>query len=173
MLNVQPQKNGDFLVTMPPPALEFLHRLPGKLRSVLRNPDFGDSAVRRLFPVAYKDPRREEEYRRLLADDLTRRKLEALDVFEEILTSCDLDPRQASLTIAGKHFHACLGVINDMRLVLGVELDIREEIWEKELDPGDPRGEKLLLLHFLSFLEESLLEATGMVDLDIRPEDVA
>ena len=173
MLNVEPQKNGGFLVRMPVPALQFLHRLPRTLRSILQNPDFGDSAVRRLFPVAYSDPQKETEYRKLLADDLMRRKLEALDVFEEILTGCELDLQQAAITIPQEHFHACLGVINDMRLVLGVELDLREDLWEREFDPADPRYEKLLVLHFLSYLEEALLEATGMVDLNIRPEDIA
>ncbi len=163
MLNVERRKNGTFRVRMPIPALEFLRRLPGKLRAILENPDFGDSAVRRLFPVAYKDPQKEAEYRQLLAGDLARRKLEALDVFEKILAGSKLDRQQAAIEISEEHFHPCLGVINDMRLVLGVELDIEEEIWEREFDPGDPRSEKLLLLHFLSYVEESLLEATGMV----------
>lgn len=172
-MNVEKKKNGNFLVRMPVPALEFLHRLPGKLRAILKDPDFSDSVVRRLFPVAYRDLQKESEYRELLGDDLRRRKLEAIEVFEEILKTCRLDLHLAAITIAAQHFTACLGVINDMRLVLGVELDIRQEIWEREFDPGDPRSENLLVLHFLSYFEEALLEATGMVDLDIRPEDIA
>jgi hypothetical protein len=163
MLNVERRKNGAFRVRMPVPALEFLRRLPGRLRAILENPDFGDSAVRRLFPAAYRDPQKEAEYRQLLADDLARRKLEAVGVFERVLADSQLDLQQAAIEIPQEHFHACLGVINDMRLVLGVELDIREELWEREFDPAGPHGEKLLLLHFLSYVEESLLEATGMV----------
>lgn len=173
MLNVEREESGNILIRMPVPALEFLHRLPARLRAILEEPDFRDSAVRRLFPIAYKDPQQESEYRKLLGDDLLQRKLEAIDVFESTLKRSRVDRREATIAIAARDFPSCLGVVNDMRLVLGVELDIRDETWGREIDPGDPRGEKLLLLHFLSFFEEALLESTGMVDLDIGPEDIA
>lgn len=173
MVNVEREESGNVLVRLPVPALEFLHRLPGKLRAILQDPDFAETVVRRLFPVAYRNPQQESEYRKLLGDDLLRRKLEAIDVFESTLKASRVHRREATITIAARDFPACLGVVNDMRLVLGVELDIRDETWGREIDPDDPRGERLLLLHFLSFFEEALLESTGMVDLDIRPEDIA
>ena len=172
MLEIERQKNGSFVIRMPPVALECLHALPQRLRALLDNPDFNDRVVQRLFPVAYKDPQREAEYRQLLGDDLRQRKLEAIGVFEAILAESRLKRRRATMTIAAEHFGACLHVVNDMRLLLGTEMDIREDIWEKDIDPADPRSESLILLHFLSFFEESLLQATGLVDLNVRPEDV-
>ena len=173
MVHVERQKNGSFAVRMPAAVLECLHRLPRRLRSLLEDPNFSDRIVRRLFPIAYEDAEREAEYRNLLGDDFRQRKLESLQVFEDILGNCRLNLHQAKMTIAADHFHACLRVVNDMRLLLGTEVDIREDIWEKEIDPDEPLSESLLLLHFLSYFEESLLQATGMVDLNFRPEDIA
>ncbi len=166
MLRAQKLDDGDYEVHLPPQALELLWHLPRRLRNLLESPDFEDRVVRRLFPVAYDDEEKESEYRELLGDDLRQRKLAAIDVFEEILRSGEIHRREAHLSIPAERFDSVLGFINDMRLLLGVELDITDDNWQFEISPDHPRAEEMLLLDFLGFLQHSLLEATGMADLE-------
>ncbi|MGH3048255.1 MAG: DUF2017 family protein, partial [Gaiellaceae bacterium] len=61
---------GDFRLALSGDERELLRGLPGQLRSLL-DADPADSALRRLFPPAYEDdPEDEDEYRRLMRDEL-------------------------------------------------------------------------------------------------------
>ena len=53
---------------------------------------------------------------------------------------------------------AWLGVLNDLRLALGVRLDITED-FDGDVDAADPRAPALRLLSYLGWLEEQLLDA--------------
>ncbi|HWW53756.1 MAG TPA: DUF2017 family protein, partial [Acidimicrobiales bacterium] len=72
---------GDFLIDLSVDERKMLRSLPGQLRDLL---DTDDPAVARLFPPAYsEDPEREDEYRRLMKDELLSRRLEALALLED------------------------------------------------------------------------------------------
>jgi hypothetical protein len=109
-----------------------------------------DAALRRLFPVAYPDdPERDAGYRALVHDDLRAGRLAALDTMEGTLGDDRLDED----TVV-----AWMGVVNDLRLVLGTRLDVSEET-ELAPDPDDPRAGALAVYTYLGYVLETLVDA--------------
>ena len=49
--------------------------------------------------------------------------------------------------------------MNDLRLVLGTRLDVRDDELLERVDPADPRAPALGLYAYLSWLQEQLVEA--------------
>ncbi len=129
---------------------EVLRGLPAQLRQLMDD-DPDDPAIRRLFPPAYRErPDHEYEYRRLMGDDLRDRRLAALAAMEETVDADVLTPEQAS---------GWLRALNDLRLVLGTRLDVKDDTFGEEIDGDDPRAPALALYGYLSLLEEELVEA--------------
>ena len=159
MLRVRREKNGLLRISLDPGTAEVLRDLPRRLRALLTRPDFGDRVVQRLFPRAYKTEAEEVEYRELLGNDLLKRKLDSVDVFEKTLRAWKEGGLQVQLTVTPEDFELWLGFVNDMRLVLGTELDIKDESWGHTFDPSHPQANDMALLHYLSWLEEELLRA--------------
>jgi hypothetical protein len=141
-------RSGEFQVRLEPEEREVLRSLPGQLRELLHEGD--DDSLRRLSPPAYTDePELEEEYQRLMGDDLRRRRLEALEMMEATVDAERLGEDQLT---------AWMRSINDMRLVLGTRLGVREDS-AMEVDPLDPRAPAVALYGYLSWLEEQVVEA--------------
>ena len=159
MLRVRREKNGTLLVSMDKQTAEILGELPRRLRSVLERPDFADRVVQRLFPPAYRTQKEETEYRKLLGSDLLKRKLESVEAFEKTLRGRKDGVLQVQLRVVAEDVELWLGFVNDMRLLLGTELDIRDESRGHTFDPSHPQAADMALLHFLSWLEEELLKA--------------
>jgi hypothetical protein len=146
--------------------LELLRGLPVQLKKVLEAED-RDPANDRLFPPAYLDVEHieaEEEFQRLAHDDLLTAKLEAIEVVTTSLERAEDAPWKASgargwtVELSGDEAAAWLGVLNDVRLTLGVRLEITED-FTGEIDEDDPRAPALYLLDHLGWLEERLLAA--------------
>jgi hypothetical protein len=137
-----------------------LRGLPDQLRSVLA--DGGDEPVnQRLFPPAYldvADVERDTEYHRLMHDDLVKEKLANLDLVAESLARGSTSVRRWTVELTAGEAAAWLGVLNDLRLALGVRLDITED-FDGDVDDSDPRAPALRLLSYLGWLEEQLLDA--------------
>jgi hypothetical protein len=162
MLGIGPRKGGGFTLTLEPEEAAILLSLPGRLRRVLQDPDFTDRVVRRLFPPTYGDAELEAEHRRLLGEDLTRMKLQALEAFERSLEKKRKRDNRVEVTIEESQFDLWLSFVNDMRVLLGTELDIRDDSWhEMALDPDDPRAGDLALLEYLTWLEAALIETAS------------
>ncbi len=161
MLRVRREKNGLLTVSLDRGTAEVLRELPQRLRAVLQRRDFSDRVVTRLFPKAYRSEGEETEYRRLLGEDLLRRKLEGVVLFEKTLRNWKEGILQVQVMVTPDDFELWLGFVNDMRLVLGTELDIQDESWGQALDPSHPQAQDMALLHYLSWLEEELLRAAG------------
>lgn len=162
-LSVHRNKAGTFTVTLDLASAQVLGDLPRRLKNVLERTDVRDKVVARLFPRAHANPAEDAEYRRLLGDELLQRKLESVRVFEQTLAQMSPArswPRKnVSLQIRPEDFTAWLGFVNDMRLVIGTELDITEDGWNTRIDPNDPQAEDYFLLEYLGWLEDSLLRA--------------
>lgn len=148
-------RNGEIRLRLPAEERELLGSLPAQLRALLQE-DPDDPGLRRLFPPAYAEhPENESEYRRLMGDDLRERHLSALAVLEETADTDHLTEEQA---------HGWLAALNDLRLVLGTRLDVSEELVDDEdeadiEDPEDPEVAALGLYHYLSWLQEQMVEA--------------
>ena len=125
-----------------------LKSLPAQLRELL---DTDDPAVTRLFPPAYsEDPEREDEYRRLMKDELLSRRLEALALLEDTAMADRLTEEQVLVWMR---------VINDVRLVVGTMLDVKEDDDRDLLNRNDPQAPMFGLYWYLSALLESIIEA--------------
>ena len=140
---------GSLRLRLPRDERDLLRTLPAQLRSLLEeSPE--DPSLERLFPPAYDDADSEAEYRRLMRDELLDGRRRALATLEETLESDRLSAEQAQ---------AWLTALNDLRLVLGTRLDVREDELLERLDPADPRAPALGVYAYLSWLQEQLVEA--------------
>jgi hypothetical protein len=140
--------------------LAVLRGLPDQLRTVLGE-DEDEPVNRRLFPPAYLDVadiERDAEYRRLMHDDLVEEKLANLDLVTDTLSRGSTSVRRWTVELTEEEATAWLGVLNDLRLALGVRLDITED-YDGDVDDTDPRAPAFRLLSYLGWLEEQLLDA--------------
>ena len=145
---VKRTRAGSFQLRLPPEERDLLRTLPGQLRELLET---DDPSLRRLFPPAYVDePELEEEYRRLMADDLVRRRQAALDIVEETIDAEQVDEEQLT---------AWMGAINDLRLVLGTRLDVSEDMDIEALEDDDPLTPAFALYGYLGWLQEQIVAA--------------
>jgi hypothetical protein len=137
-----------------------LRGLPDQLRSVLAE-DEDEPVNQRLFPPAYLDVadiEHDSEYQRLMHDDLVSEKLANLDLVTDTLARGTASVRRWTVELTEEEAAAWLGVLNDLRLALGVRLDITED-YDGEVDDADPRAPAFRLLSYLGWLEEQLLDA--------------
>ena len=137
-----------------------LRGLPDQLRTVLGEGE-DEPVNRRLFPPAYldvADVERDAEYQRLMHDDLVEEKLANLDVVTGSLARGSASVRRWTVELTDEEAAAWLGVLNDLRLALGVRLDITED-YDGRVDDADPNAPAFRLLSYLGWLEEQLLDA--------------
>ena len=135
---------------------DLLRSVGPQLREVLVRDAAGaqqgeDSAVARLFPVAYPDDEdRQTEYRLLVHDELLASHLGALAVLEE---TADADH------LAEDQLLAWMRALNDIRLVLGTRLDVTEEGDERPSSPRDPRMSAFAVYDYLTYLQGEIIDA--------------
>jgi hypothetical protein len=114
--------------------------------------DRDDVDLRRLFPPAYVDADSDEaEYRRLMRDDLVDLRRGALDTFAGTLHQQELSEEE---------LEAWLSALNDLRLVLGTRLDVREDTFARRIDRRDPRADELAIYAYLTWLQEQAVAAS-------------
>jgi len=117
-----------------------LVRLVDSLRDMLL--EGPSEATRRLFPPAHaNDAKLEAEYRELVGDSILEKRLADLDVVERSASATELD--EEAMT-------AWLGAINGMRLVLGTNLDLSEDLDVDALSDDDPRLPGLAVYQLLT-----------------------
>ena len=145
---VQRTRRGRYRLRLPAQERELLRTLPPQLRDLLGT---DDPALGRLFPPAYRDdPERQAEYESLVSPELSRERLDAVSVMERTIDATDL---------SGEEMTAWLGAINDLRLVLGIRLDVTEELYEQGMPEDDPRSPAFAVFAYLGWLEEQIVEA--------------
>jgi hypothetical protein len=138
---------GDYELKLPSEERVLLRSLPGQLRKLL---DTDDPSVFRLFPSAYPDdPERDKEFSQLMRDDLLAHHRAGLETMEATVDATRLDNEQ---------MEAWLSAINQLRLVLGTRLDITEGL-TPEVPRDDPRGPLLAVYHYLSWLQDQVVDA--------------
>jgi hypothetical protein len=140
--------------------VQLLRGLPDQLRSVLEDAE-PDPVTDRLFPPAYRDPsdaERQAEYRRLMQEELVAEKLANLDLVVGTLGRGQLRQRRWTAELTEEEALAWLGVLNDLRLALGVRLEITDD-FDGVVAPDDPDAAAKHLLSYLGWLEEHLVEA--------------
>jgi hypothetical protein len=110
----------------------------------------GDPSLRRLFPPAYDEAEDERAYRDLMGSELLDGRRAALDIVAQTVDRERLNPEEAD---------AWLRALNDLRLVLGTRLDVREDTFAEELRRDDSRAPALAVYGYLSWMQEQLIAA--------------
>ncbi len=124
---------------------EVVARLLGELRDMQTNPDAAD-AVARLFPVVHPgDAREEEEWQRLMRDELITSRSAAIDTVVGVLQR----PGR-KVPITADEMQAFIQAVNSIRLVLGTVLDVGED--EDDLAPELLESPEYGLYGYLSFV---------------------
>lgn len=149
---VKRTRRGDFELRLSPDERTILRGLPDQLRNLIENEDpTSDPAMARLYPPAYEDdPIRNLEFERMAGDDLTSQRLSSINAMEG---SIDAD------LLSEEQLLSWLGVLNDLRLVLGTRLEITEETTEEDFAAGDPRASTFALYGYLTWLVDAIVRA--------------
>lgn len=141
--------------------VDLLASLPEQLRELLRQRE--GRVHDRLFPRAYLDPTEEEaedQWQRLVHDELLETRLAALDVLEESLERSEEDRAGRRRVLLGEdEALAWLGAVNDARLGLGAMLEVTEDLGLGSVPAGDARRPGLQLYQWLTWLQGELIEA--------------
>lgn len=130
---------------------DLLRSLPGQVRDLIASSEPADPSVHRLFPPAYRnedEEKAEADYQNLVHGELLEHHLQALTVMEETIDASRLDEEQVV---------SWLSALNELRLVLGTNLDVSEGL--EPVNPDDPRAPGLALYGYLSWLQEQVVEA--------------
>jgi uncharacterized protein DUF2017 len=148
---VRRSRFGGFVLRIPPAEREVLGMLPEMLRALLSSNDANDPALRRLFPRAFPDDEKASaEFDAVVRDDLLEQRMAAIETMERTLGAEHLTEEELI---------AWLAAVNDLRLVLGVRLDVTEDSTVSDF-AGDPETERAYSLYmFLSYLEEDVVRA--------------
>jgi hypothetical protein len=122
------------------------------------NPELpSDPALARLLPDAYQDdPEASGEFRRYTEQGLRSGKVAAA---RTVLAT--LPPKGGRVRLSGPEAQAWLRALNDVRLALGVRLEVTEDFDEQvaRMSPDDPRLAYAGVYQWLGYLQETLVEA--------------
>lgn len=116
---IQPDKQGGYRIRLDADERELLRNLAPQFIELLDDPS--QPVLERLFPPAYSDPEhleKQDEYRRLMQEDLVDRHREELEL---------LATTASSETLTEEQLLAWSRALNSLRLVLGTHLDVSEE----------------------------------------------
>jgi Domain of unknown function (DUF2017) len=144
-------RSGEIRIRFPEHERALLREVAARTRGRLATAD--DPALRRLFPPAYVDPDREQEYRELTRGQLVAGRERALEVLETTVDNASLSTEEAD---------AWLRALNDARLVLGTELDVQEDLDWDTVGRDDPRALDYAVYGYLTWIQEQLVAAAGL-----------
>lgn len=116
-----------------------------------------DPVLARLLPDAYRDdPDASGEFRRYTEQGLRSAKAAAA---RTVLAT--LPPGGGRVRLSEPEAQAWLRALNDVRLALGVHLDVTDDFDERvqEIAPDDPRAAYVEVYQWLAYLQESLVRA--------------
>jgi Domain of unknown function (DUF2017) len=131
-----------------------LRNLIAEMRTLMNENTPGDRVLERLMPAAYEDPHEQAKYKEVVGDSLRQAKLDALDVVDHALEGNG----DVQAIVTEEQAPAWLGVIADIRLALATRVGVTQEMMDRELDPSDPVSAPLSIVHWLAWLQESMIE---------------
>lgn len=116
-----------------------------------------DPILARLLPDGYQqDPEAAGEFRKYTERGLRDGKVAAAMTVLESLPA-----RGGRVRLSEADAQAWLRSLNDVRLALGVRLDVTDDLADPggDIDPDDPRSAFVWVYHWLAYLQETLVEA--------------
>ncbi len=156
------RRSGEVDATLTQVEVDLIRSVVDQMAQVLEEPPEG-----RLFPPAYRDdPEAQEEFARLMTADLAEGKRRAVRSVQATLQRGKSKRDAWSVRLSGEEADDWLAVLNDARLTLGTRLQISEDSYERDVDPGDPDAAAHEVFRYLGYVEETLVETmlAGMHD---------
>ena len=136
----------EFSVRLTTDARRWLVAMADQLE-VLLTVDTDDT--RRLFPTAYPDdPELDAGYQILAREQLVDDRREAIELLRR---SVDAE------VVNADELAAWMGIVNDLRLVLGTRLDVSED--DTEIDMDDPDVDAYIAYHELGLVLSEIVDA--------------
>lgn len=144
----RPVGDGTFRVDLPDSYRQVVGSFMGDLRELLLADN--RDVLRRLYPNAYPDDKElSEEFDELTHDHLLASRLDDLDVVEETLEADTLTEIQ---------LNAWMKSANELRLVLGTQLDVSEDT-DPEYDSDHPLAATYAIYRFLAHVVDDAATA--------------
>ena len=131
-----------------------LQSLLDEMQTLLEADVQADPVNRRLFPDAYDSRDDSEAFRELVGTELRTGKLAAVKEIRGALESASA----GTIELSKEDAATWLPVLTDLRLAIGTRNDVTEEKMAEDIDPEDAQSAGILVLHWLGWLQESLLE---------------
>ncbi len=142
----KPAGDNQFAVELAPESRQWLVSMADQLEQLLT---IDTDDTRRLFPTAYPDdPELDAGYQILAREQLIDSRRESIELMR---ASASND------VVTEDELMAWMGIINDLRLVLGTRLDVSED--DQELDFDDPDIEAHLAYHELGMVLSEIVDA--------------
>jgi hypothetical protein len=154
-MDATPTGEGSVTIRFSEDEAELLRRLLAEMETLLASRSDGDPVVGRLFPRAYEKKKEEESYRALVGDELVTAKKANLRTAVDMLGP----EGAAEATLSEDQAEAWLALLTDLRLAIGTRLDVTEEKMSEDIDPDDPDAAALSVLHWLGWVQGTILEA--------------
>lgn len=151
-------KGGGYSLRLNPEEQALVARLLDELATLLSESS-DPTLTARLFPVVHPDrPEQEEEYQRLMRDELVESRLAGIATVKEILTADAGNSRGSAkkATFDEDQLVAFMQALNSVRLVLGTMLDITDD---DEDHPGHALVPEYQLYAYLSWVLDSAVNA--------------
>jgi hypothetical protein len=153
------RRDGSVDVTLTEPEVELLRSIVDQMGLVLEAPE-ETPHTERLFPPAYlDDPAAQDEFARLMTDDLLEGTRRALRSVVGTLERVETKRGGRHVRLSADEAQDWLAVLNDARLTLGTRLDITPETYDAEIDPDSPDALAHDVFRYLGYVEEYLLDA--------------
>ena len=157
MIAIDKGTGDELRVHLEPGETEVLRQLIDELLDLLLTGETEDRVARRLFPDAYASAEDTAAFNELVSDQLRREKIKALQEM-----SNDLGRGENEVFVLSRESSEIwLTALTDLRLALGTRLGMTEQRMAADFDPEDPQAPWLAVLHWLGWMQESMLEAVN------------
>jgi len=124
--------------------------LPGPAELDDETAEAVDPVLARLYPDSRPDdPGASARFRDLVGDELAEGRIARLGIMDETLDEPSIDDQQAE---------AWLGVLNDLRLVMGTRLDVRDDTESQPIAEADPEAAARIVYAYAGWLEGQLVD---------------
>jgi hypothetical protein len=154
MVEVVHSRGKDPVLKLDAQERDLMHQLLGELRTLLEaDIPRVDEVTQRLFPDAFDDPDESNKFRELVGDELRNAKLAAVEAVDEQVAGAG----SGGITLEPETTRGLLAVLTDLRLAIGTRLGVTEEKMQIEPDPSDPESPAMSVLHWLGWIQESVL----------------
>lgn len=140
--------------------------VPDRLVAAFADPERNRKVIGRLFPPAFDRSEAEQDaHRALLGSMLLDERRAAVAATRKLIASGESGLRGLTLRLTAQELETCLMVINDYRVLLATELDIRDNDWVERGPARIDDHRSFLELVVLSGIEECFLEGlSGSLD---------